>query len=150
MVALLSQCFDQSSNSSSNDNVNNNTNNGTVNNNDSTELKIPEVSPVKNIRDQNVPTGNIETGKDILDQQFKELKDYTRHLENEVEEYKKYIEERFNNINNQQFNVLEGFSNDNNSKCNSKDINDIIVYLMTCIFVLLLVDYIFKMGKNSY
>ena len=28
--------------------------------------------------------------------------------------------------------------------------NDIIVYLMTCIFVLLLVDYIFKMGKNSY
>ena len=106
----------------------------------------PEVSPVKNVSDQNIPTGNIPTGKDILDQQFKELKDYTKHLEKEVEEYKKYIEERFNNINNQQFNVLEGFSNDNNSK----DINDIIVYLMTCIFVLLLVDYIFKMGKNSY
>ena len=146
MVALLSQCFDQGSNSSSNDN---NTNNN--NNNNSNDLKIPEVSPVRNVSDQNVPTGNIPTGQDILQQQFKELKDYTRHLEQEVEEYRKYIEERFNNINNQQFNVLEGFSNSNSSgSSESKDMNDIIVYLMTCIFVLLLVDYIFKMGKNSY
>ena len=134
MVALLSQCFDQNSNSSSNDNNNN------------SDLKIPEASPVKN-----VPTKTMETGQNILEQQFKELKDYTRHLEKEVEEYRKYIEERFNNINNQQFNVLEGFSNSNSQGTNeSKDMNDIIVYLMTCIFVLLLVDYIFKMGKNSY
>ena len=142
MVALLSQCFDQNSNSSSNDNNNNNV-----------DLKIPEASPVKNVSDQNVPTKTIETGQNILEEQFKELKDYSRHLEKEVEEYRKYIEERFNNINNQQFNVLEGFSNNNsnNNNCNeSKDMNDIIVYLMTCIFVLLLVDYIFKMGKNSY
>ena len=133
MVALISQCFDQNSNSSSNDNNNN------------SDLKIPEASPVKN-----VPTKTMETGQNILEQQFKELKDYTRHLEKEVEEYRKYIEERFNNINNQQFNVLEGFSNNNNNCNESKDMNDIIVYLMTCIFVLLLVDYIFKMGKNSY
>ena len=143
MVALLSQCFDQGSNSSSND-----SNNGSnqVKNNDSTDLKIPENSPVKNVSDQNIPTGNISTGSNILEQQFKELKDYTRHLEQEVEEYKKYIEERFNNVNNQQFQVIEGFGNN----VDSKDINDIIVYLMTCIFVLLLVDYIFKMGKSSY
>ena len=137
MVALLSQCFDQGSNSSSNDG--NNTNN---------DLKIPEKSPVKNVSDQNVPTKTIETGQNILEQQFKELKEYTKHLEKEVEEYKKYIEDRFNNINNQQYNVLEGFSNGNSNE--SKDMNDIIVYLMTCIFVLLLIDYIFKMGKNSY
>ena len=140
MVALLSQCFDQNSNSSSNDNNN-------------VDLKIPEASPVKNVSDQNVPTKTIETGQNILEEQFKELKDYSRHLEKEVEEYRKYIEDRFDNINNQQFNVLEGFSNNNsnNNNCNeSKDMNDIIVYLMTCIFVLLLVDYIFKMGKNSY
>jgi len=150
MVALLSQCFDQGSNSSSNDNNRNNNNNNN-NSNNSNDLKIPEVSPVRNVSDQNVPTGNIPTGQDILQQQFKELKDYTRHLEQEVEEYRKYIEERFNNINNQQFNVLEGFSNNNSSgSSSSKDMNDIIVYLMTCIFVLLLVDYIFKMGKNSY
>ena len=141
MVALLSQCFDQNSNSSSNDN----------NNNNNVDLKIPEASPVKNVSDQNVPTKTIETGQNILEEQFKELKDYSRHLEKEVEEYRKYIEDRFDNINNQQFNVLEGFSNNNNNNCNeSKDMNDIIVYLMTCIFVLLLVDYIFKMGKNSY
>ena len=30
-----------------------------------------------------------------------------------------------------------------------KPLNDIIIYLVTCIFILLLVDYIFKMGKNS-
>ena len=153
MVALLSQCFDQGSNSSSNDNNtnNNNNNNNNNNSNNSNDLKIPEVYPVRNVSDQNVPTGNITTGQDILQQQFKELKDYTRHLEQEVEEYRKYIEERFNNINNQQFNVLEGFSNSNSSgSSGSKDMNDIIVYLMTCIFVLLLVDYIFKMGKNSY
>ena len=139
MVALLSQCFDQNSNSSSNDNNNN------------VDLKVPEASPVKNVSDQNVPTKTMETGQNILEQQFKELKDYTKHLEKEVEEYRKYIEERFNNINNQQFNVLEGFSNNSNNNSNeSKDMNDIIVYLMTCIFVLLLVDYIFKMGKNSY
>ena len=141
MVALLSQCFDQNSNSCSNDN-------NTINNN--ADLKIPEESPVKNVSDQNVPTKTMETGQNILEQQFKELKDYTRHLEKEVEEYRKYIEERFNNINNQQFNVLDGFSNNNDNSNNSKDINDILVYLMTCVFVLLLVDYIFKMGKNSY
>jgi hypothetical protein len=139
MVALLSQCFDQNSNSPSNDNNNN------------VDLKISEASPIKNISDQNISTKTIETGQNILEQQFKELKDYTRHLEKEVEEYRKYIEERFNNINNQQFNVLEGFSNNNSNGSNeSKDMNDIIVYLMTCIFVLLLVDYIFKTGKNSY
>jgi len=138
MVALLSQCFDQNSNGPSNDN----------NNNNNVDLKISEASPIKNISDKNIPTKTIETGQNILEQQFKELKDYTRHLEKEVEEYRKYIEERYNNINNQQFNVLEGFSNNNSNE--SKDMNDIIVYLMTCIFVLLLVDYIFKMGKNSY
>ena len=98
--------------------------------------------------------------KDFLAEFFEELEPLSQNspkqndpLANFFEEdsdntLNKRIEERFNNINNQQFNVLEGFSNDNSS--GSKDMNDIIVYLMTCIFVLLLVDYIFKMGKNSY
>mgnify|MGYP006077591399 CR=1 FL=1 len=145
MVALLNQCFDNYSNSSSNDK-----DTTIVNNNDSSDLKIPENTPLNtplnNNNSVNVPTGNMATGPSILEQQFTELKDYTRHLEKEVEEYKKYIDERFNDINNQQFHVVEGFDN----LSNSKDLNDIIIYLMTCIFVLLLVDYIFKMGKNSY
>ena len=73
-----------------------------ISNNSKSFLKLSK----KLFIDLNVPTGNIPTGQDILQQQFKELKDYTRHLEQEVEEYRKYIEERFNNINNQQFNVL--------------------------------------------
>ena len=50
MVALLSQCFDQGSNSSSNDTDNNNNNNNN-NSNNSNDLKIPEVSPVRNVSD---------------------------------------------------------------------------------------------------
>ena len=73
MVALLSQCFDQGSNSSSNDNINNNNTNDNTNVNNSNDLKIPEVSPVRNVSDQNVPTGNIPTGQDILQQQFKNI-----------------------------------------------------------------------------
>uniref|UniRef100_A0A6C0C7V2 Uncharacterized protein n=1 Tax=viral metagenome TaxID=1070528 RepID=A0A6C0C7V2_9ZZZZ len=146
MVALLSQCFDNNSNGSSNDK-----NTNVVANNDISNLTIQDVSPVnnnKNNNNLNVPTvSGPDTGPNIIEQQFKELKEYTKHLEKEVEEYKKYIEERFNNIKNQQFHVVEGFDNNNN---NSKDMNDIIIYLMTCIFVLLLVDYIFKMGKDSY
>ena len=145
MVALLNQCFDNYSNSSSNDK-----DTAIINNNDSSDLKIPENSPLGNNNNNNnsvnVSTGNMATGPSVLEQQFSELKDYTRHLEKEVDEYKKYIEERFNDINNQQFHVVEGFGN----ASDSKDLNDIIIYLMTCIFVLLLVDYIFKMGKNSY
>jgi len=139
MVALLSQCFDNNNNNNNNNNV---VNNNVVNNNDSNDLKIPDVSPINNV---NVPTGNISTGKNILEEQFKELKEYTKHLEKEVEEYKKYIEERFKDINNQQYHVVEGFDNNNN-----EDMNDIIIYLMTCIFILLIIDYIFKMGKDSY
>jgi len=143
MVALLNQCFDNYSNSSSNDK-----DTAIVNNNDSSDLKIPENSPLGNNNNNsvNVSTGNMATGPSVLEQQFKELKDYTIHLEKEVDEYKKYIDGRFNDINNQQFHVVEGFGN----ASDSKDLNDIIIYLMTCIFVLLLVDYIFKMGKSSY
>jgi hypothetical protein len=140
MVAELSQCFN-----SNNKTCNNDVDNGVVNNN---SLVIPDSSEVnnRNTANSNVPTNNIPTGPNIMDEQFKELKEYTKHLEKEVEEYKKYIEERFNDIDNQQYHVVEGFDNNGNSK----DMNDIIIYLMTCIFVLLLVDYIFKMGKNSY
>jgi len=143
MVALLNQCFDNYSNSSSNDK-----DTAIVNNNDSSDLKIPENSPLGNNNNNsvNVSTGNMATGPSVLEQQFKELKDYTIHLEKDVDEYKKYIDGRFNDINNQQFHVVEGFGN----ASDSKDLNDIIIYLMTCIFVLLLVDYIFKMGKSSY
>ena len=43
----------------------------------------------------------------------------------------------------QTFNVVEGLSV-------GKNTNDLLIYIITCIFVLLLIDYIFKMGKNSY
>ena len=51
------------------------------------------------------------------------------------------MEERFNDINDQKFKVVEGFGTKNN--------NDLLIYIITCVFVLLLVDYIFKIGKQS-
>ena len=136
MVALLSQCFNDSK--LNNDNVNivdlnqNTMNNATVNTN-KPDINISNVKP--------------DTGDSILKEQFSELKEYTKYLEKEVEEYKKYIEERFNKIDNQKFNVVEGMEN---NCTESKDINDMLIYVITCVFVLLFVDYIFKMGKNSY
>ena len=47
-------------------------------------------------------------------------------------------------VNDQKYKVIENFS-----MC-GKSMNDLLVYIITCVFVLLLVDYIFKMGKNSY
>lgn len=108
------------------------------------DITVPEKSPIKQPETQQMP---METGSNILQQQFDELKEYSRYLEKEVAEYKKYIEERFNKINNERFYpIVEGFG----GSSETKNLNDIIVYLMTCIFILLLVDYIFKMGKNSY
>ena len=72
------------------------------------------------------------------------MTDYVEYLEKLVVDYKKYIEERFNKINDQQYKVVENFS------MGGKNMNDLLVYIITCVFVLLLVDYIFKMGKNSY
>ena len=113
MVALLSQCFNDSKTNTNTDNVNIVDLNQNTMNNAPVDTNEPEI---------NVSTVKPDTGESILKEQFQELKEYTRHLENEVEEYKKYIEERFNKIQNQKFNVVEGM--DNNS-AGSKDINDI-------------------------
>ena len=135
MVALLSQCFNDSKTNTNTDNANIVDINQNTMNNAPVEINEPEI---------NVSTVKPETGKSILEEQFSELKEYTRHLENEVEEYKKYIEERFNEVNDQKFKVVENFS------MGGKNMNDLLIYIITCVFVLLLVDYIFKMGKNSY
>jgi hypothetical protein len=78
------------------------------------------------------------------DTQVSDLSDYVEYLEKIVVDYRKYIDERFNNIDNQKYKVIENFS------MGSKNTNDLLIYIVTCIFVLLLVDYIFKMGKSSY
>ena len=78
------------------------------------------------------------------DTQLSDLSDYVEYLEKMVVDYRKYIDERFTNINDQKYKVIENFS------MGSKNTNDLLIYIVTCIFVLLLIDYIFKMGKSSY
>ena len=76
--------------------------------------------------------------------QYDDLSGYVDYLEKLVVDYKNYIDERFNSIDNQKYKVIENFS------MGSKNTNDLLLYIMTCVFVLLLIDYIFKMGKSSY
>jgi len=144
MVTLLSECY-------KNDNITSTSNNNNLNiekNNNQQQLEpitvsesaqnvysdIPE--PIKSrLLDKNDGNSNIQNS---------DMTDYVEYLEKLVVDYKKYIEERFNKINDQQYKVVENFS------MGGKNMNDLLVYIITCVFVLLLVDYIFKMGKNSY
>ena len=146
MVALLSQCFSDSITGS--------------NINDSKDLGIQKSDEQRNLEPDNTfppqkeypdipkPRKSQLLKKDdtILDTQLSDVSEYVEYLEKLVVDYKKYIEERFNDVSNQKLRVVENFS----SGMGGKSMNDLLVYIITCVFVLLLVDYIFKMGKNSY
>jgi hypothetical protein len=147
MVALLSECYRNDNITSTSDN-NNNLN---INKNDEQKKlePIPTVDSSSNeYADIPKPLKSELLKKDDskLDTQFEDLTDYVEYLEKMVVDYKKYIEERFNEVNDQKFKVVENFSMGGGGK----SMNDLLVYIITCVFVLLLVDYIFKMGKNSY
>jgi hypothetical protein len=149
MVALLSQCFS--------DDVNRSKQN---NDNDSKDLSIlksdeqrnldPDSTfpPQKQYDDIPKPRDSRLLKKDdsVLNNQLSDISEYVEYLEKLVVDYKKYIEERFKNVNEQKYKVIENFS----SGMGGKNMNDLLVYIITCVFVLLLVDYIFKMGKSSY
>ena len=144
MVALLSECYRNDNITSTSDN-----NNLNINKNDEQKKLEPipiEDSPSNEYADIPKPLKSKLLKKDdsILDEQFSDLTDYVEYLEKMVVDYKKYIEERFNKVNDQQYKVIENFS------MGGKNMNDLLVYIITCVFVLLLVDYIFKMGKNTY
>ena len=141
MVALLSQCFKD-------ENIT-----------DADKFKQPEEKsskqtaldaaypfpPQKEYPDLPKPRNSelLKKNDTILNSQLSDLSDYVEYLEKLLVEYRKSEEERSKKIDGQKFNVVEGFSM-------GKNTNDLLIYIITCIFVLLLIDYIFKMGKNSY
>ena len=149
MVALLSQCFSDSITGSGNNNGNNNDTKGlSILKSDEQRKLEPDSTfpPQKEYPDIPKPRNSQLLKKDdsILETQLSDVSDYVDYLEKLVVDYKKYIEERFNNISNQKLRVVENFS------MGGKSMNDLLIYIITCVFVLLLVDYIFKMGKSSY
>ena len=87
----------------------------------------------------------LKKGDSVVNTQLSDLSDYVEYLEKIVVDYKRYVEERYNDVNSQKLRVVENFS-----MGGGKNMNDLLVYIITCVFILLLVDYIFKMGKNSY
>ena len=137
MVALLSQCFSDTNITKSEQFDNEltvNKNNDQHNLDPSERSKYPDSSKPK----------ESELLKKKENVSNDDLTDYIEYLEKSVSEYKNYIEERYDKVNDQKYKVIENFSN------GSGNTNDLLLYIVTCIFVLLLVDYIFKMGKNSY
>ena len=70
-------------------------------------------------------------------------KEYRRLLNNkDYQDYLNYQRNRANYINNIQ--TVEGFSNINDN------FNDVLLFGLFGIFVLVFTDYIYKLGKNSY
>ena len=147
MVALLSQCFNDSNITKSERFESSDLT--VTKNSDQKKLESGEsypFPPQEKYPDIPKPRNSELLKKDnsVLNSQLSDLSDYVEYLEKMVVDYKKYIEERFNKINDQQYKVVENFS------MGGKNMNDLLVYIITCVFVLLLIDYIFKMGKNSY
>ena len=147
MVALLSECY-------KNDNITStsNSNNLDINKNDEQKKLEPKPTPESSQNEYaDIPKSlksellnKYDSNSDI---QSSDLTDYVEYLEKLVIDYKNYIEERFNKVNDQKYKVIENFES---GGMGGKNMNDLLVYIITCVFVLLLVDYIFKMGKNSY
>ena len=147
MVALLSQCFNDSNITKSEKFESSDL---TVTKN-SDQKKLESVGsypfpPQEEYPDIPKPRNSELLKKDnsVLNSQLSDLSDYVEYLEKMVVDYKKYIEERFNDVNSQKLRVVENF------EMGGKNTNDLLIYIITCVFVLLLVDYIFKMGKSSY
>lgn len=147
MVALLSQCFnDKTINEPPNLNPNDATINRPGNQIKEEDSKKYPFPPQREYSDLPKPEESQLLKKDdsIIKLQFKELNDYIEYLEKLVEDYKKSIEARDKKVFNEKFKVIENFD------VGGKNTNDLLVYIMTAVFILLLIDYIFKMGKNSY
>ena len=147
MVALLSQCFDDSNITKSEKFESSDLT--VTKNSDQKKLESGEsypFPPQREYPDLPKPKNSDLLKKDnsVLNSQLSDLSDYVEHLEQMVVDYKKYIEERFNRVNDQKYRVIENF------EMGGKNTNDLLIYIITCVFVLLLVDYIFKMGKSSY
>ena len=146
MVALLSQCFnDENITKSERFKEDNLTINKPENFNNIEKSKTYPFPPQKQYVDLPKPQNSDLLKKDnsIINTQLSDLTEYVEYLEKLVVNYRKSEEDRANEINAQKYQVIEGFSM-------GKNTNDLIIYIMTCIFVLLLIDYIFKMGKSSY
>ena len=154
MVALLSQCFSDN-NITGSEKVSNEL---TVNKNNDQKLLEPDKNndndseqeffpPQRKYPDIPKPKDSdlLKKGDSVVNTQLSDLSDYVEYLEKIVVDYKRYVEERYNDVNSQKLRVVENFS-----MGGGKNMNDLLVYIITCVFILLLVDYIFKMGKNSY
>ena len=147
MVALLSQCFDDSNITKSERFESSDLT--VTKNSDQKKLEYGEsypFPPQEKYPDIPKPRNSELLKKDnsVLNTQLSDLSDYVEYLEKIVVDYKKYIEERFNKVNDQKLRVVENF------EMGGKNTNDLLIYIITCVFVLLLVDYIFKMGKSSF
>tara|TARA_B100001057_G_C22609095_1_gene855835 strand:- start:59 stop:502 length:444 start_codon:yes stop_codon:yes gene_type:complete len=147
MVALLSQCFNEKTiNQPPPLNPDDATINKPGNQKNIEDSKTYPFPPQREYPDLPKPANSQLLKKDdsIIKLQFNELNNYIEYLEKIVEDYKKSIEERDKKVFNEKYHVIENF------ELGGKNTNDLLVYIMTAVFILLLVDYIFKMGKNSY
>ena len=80
--------------------------------------------------------------------QFKKMKQYRDNMkmitDEEYKEYKEFQKKRNQEMNTRNLNGMETFGN------MSDDFNDVLLFGLMGIFFLLIIDYVYKLGKKSY
>ena len=86
---------------------------------------------------------NVSTNKEILS-----LNKQIENLTDLVNEMSKQNKNNNNNLHNN--NIIETFTNKPLFKFDNHQLNELLLFIFSGIFILLLFDYIYKLGKKSY
>lgn len=103
-----------------------------------------EINNFENINENSILTANINNNSNIIDQQIKELNKKVEELTLLVHSLKG------NNINNNSNNLIESFTNNDIFKFDNYQCNELLLFIFLGILIILLFDYIYKLGKKSY
>jgi hypothetical protein len=107
-------------------------------------LNESELLTVQNYPQPKAQPQNVE----LEPRQFKKMKQYRDNMkmitDEEYKEYKEFQKKRNQEMNTRNLNGMETFGN------MSDDFNDVLLFGLMGIFFLLIIDYVYKLGKKSY
>jgi len=108
------------------------------------KLDNSELLSVQNYPPQEPPLKNV----DLEPKQFQKMKQYRDNMkmitDEEYKEFKEFQKKRNMEMHSRNLNGMETFSN------MSDDFNDVLLFGLMGIFFLLIIDYVYKLGKKSY
>ena len=98
---------------------------------------------------------NVSTNKEILslNKQIENLTDLVNEMSKQNKNNNNNLNNNNNNLHNNNLhnnNIIETFTNKPLFKFDNHQLNELLLFIFTGIFILLLFDYIYKLGKKSY